>query len=191
MSAKGKISAAAFLLAAFLAGIVFATAGANIFHVGGAIGTESRGAGTQLDPSKVQAALDLQDAFTAVAQSVNPAVVQIMSERMAQRQGENPFEGTPFEDFFGPFGDRQNPGVPQEGLGSGVFVRSNGYIVTNNHVVEGADELNVRLIDGSHYTATVVGTDPYSDIAVIKIDADNVPFITFGSSDDLKAGQWV
>jgi serine protease Do len=195
MSAKGKVSAAAFLAAMFFAGVMFATVGANIFHLGDLVGTESLADGTEIDESQIGAAMDLQDAFTAVAESVNPTVVQIQSERMARQgdgQGENPFEGTPFEDFFGPFGGGpQGPGIPQAGLGSGAIVRPNGFIVTNNHVVEGADELIVKMFDGTEYDAEVVGTDPYSDIAVIRIEADDLPYITMGESEELKAGQWV
>nr|WP_272481536.1 trypsin-like peptidase domain-containing protein [Rhodothermus marinus] len=113
----------------------------------------------------------------AVAERVNPTVVQIRSERVIRRQPFrwNPFEGTPFEEFF----NFRMPDMPEEfrsqGLGSGVIIRADGYIVTNNHVVEGADELQVVLHDGTTYDAEVVGTDPQSDLAVLKIDAENLP----------------
>jgi serine protease Do len=81
--------------------------------------------------------------------------------------------------------------MPRSGLGSGVVVRENGYIVTNNHVVEGADELTVVMFDGSHHSAEVVGTDPVSDVAVIRIDQDDLPYVSLGDSENLRVGQWV
>ncbi len=173
---------------------MFATVGANTF--GDLVEGELLKGGTEIDESRVKAAMDLQDAFTAVAEAVNPTVVQIRSERSVdpqQSRGRNPFEGTPFEDFFGgPFGEiPPGPGTPQAGLGSGAIVRSDGYIVTNNHVVEGADELIVKLFDGTEYDAEVVGSDSYSDIAVIKIEATGLPYITMGESETLRTGEWV
>ncbi len=174
---------------------MFSTVGANLLHLGNYVGLEGFAGGTEMTDAQLGAALDLEGAFMNVAEAVNPAVVQIMAEKMPvqnQNDGQNPFEGTPFEDFFGPFGNGQRgPSVPQSGLGSGVFIRPDGYIATNNHVVSGADELQVKLLDGTVYDAKVIGADPYSDIAVIKIDADNMPFITIGQSDELRAGQWV
>jgi serine protease Do len=195
MSARGKASFATFLIAAFISGIVFSTMGANLFNLGQVIGTPGEAAQVQIDANTLEAALDLQEAFTSVAEAVNPAVVQIRSEVTAQSRqqgngGGNPFEGTPFEDFFDPDLGPMNPG-PQQGLGSGAIVRPDGYILTNNHVIEDTDELHVTLFDGSVYDAEVIGADPYSDIAIIKIDAENLPFISYGNSDELRAGQWV
>ncbi len=196
MSVKGKISIAVFVAAAFVAGIFFATAGANLFDFGDRVGTTStaapRSAGTtalsadQVDPKMAS----LEDAFTNVAESVNPAVVQIQAAKVVDRRRRNPFSGTPFEDFFGgPSGPDQEL---RQGLGSGVILRSDGYIATNNHVVEDADQLSVRMFDGTTYDADIVGTDPFSDLAVIKIDPDEeLPSISFSDSENVKAGQWV
>ena len=197
MSSKGRISLAIFLVAAFLSGILFSTVGANIFNLGHLVGTESRAEGTRVEVASTAA--DLEDAFTIVAESVNPTVVQIRSERAVRRQspfggGQNPFEGTPFEDFFGgPGGPGGGNDAPQysSGLGSGVIARADGYIITNNHVIDGADELEVVLFDGSVYDAEVVGTDPGSDLAVVKIDAEGLPQVSYGRSDQVRVGQWV
>jgi len=192
MSARGKISIAVIVSAAFLGGILFATAGANLFDAGEAVGittqAEPRPNGTTaVETSPAAGPASLQDAFTEVAESVNPAVVQIQAARTMERR--SPFAGTPFEDFFnrGPQGGEYQ----SEALGSGVFIRSNGYIVTNNHVVEDAEELSVRLFDGSSLNAEIVGTDPASDLAVIKVETSDRPSISFGSSEDVRVGQWV
>lgn len=197
MNAKGRVSIAVIVVVAFLSGIMFTTVGANIFDVGDKVGVESRAAeGTLIDEPDASAA-DLEDAFTQVADRVNQTVVQIRAERMPEDraqdgQRQNPFEGTPFEDFFGDFGFNmpQQP-QPRSGLGSGAIIRQDGYIVTNNHVVAGMDELTVMMMDGTEYDAEVIGTDQVSDVAVIKIDAQDVPFISLGNSDDVKVGQWV
>lgn len=191
MSTKGKVSVALFVGGAFLAGVLFATAGANLFGVGNAIGTAGQAA--SLDGSTaIQQSTDgnlrgLQNAFTKVSESVNPAVVQIRAQKVVERRMQNPFEGTPFEDFFqGP--ERE---FRSQGLGSGVVVRSDGHIVTNNHVVENAEQLSVKTLDGTEYDAQIVGTDPFSDLAVIKVDASDLTAVSFGNSDDLLTGQWV
>lgn len=137
--------------------------------------------------------------FSAAATSSAPAVVHIKT-RTKQRQVSNnlPKQRNPFSDFFGdsdPFSDFFNgPRVipEQRASGSGVLISTDGYIVTNNHVVDGADEINVTLTNRKSYKATVIGTDPNSDLAVIKIDAgNNLPYLVYGNSDDTKLGQWV
>ncbi|NQU27940.1 MAG: DegQ family serine endoprotease [Candidatus Marinimicrobia bacterium] len=129
-------------------------------------------------------------ALADVVEHANPAVVTITTERIYHIQ--NPYQGTPFEDFFKYHGDQ--PGREQRGqaLGSGVIVDSKkGYILTNNHVVEDADEIEIQLIDKRVVMATIVGTDPKSDLAVLQIDADNLTALKLGDSDKLRVGEWV
>jgi serine protease Do len=93
----------------------------------------------------------------------------------------------PWSDFFG---YQQQPHV-QEGSGSGVIISADGYIITNNHVVEGAEKLRVTLNNNKDYEATIVGRDPSTDIAVLKIDEEGLPAIVWGNSDEIRIGQWV
>ncbi len=191
MNAKGKVSVAALLLVAFFAGILLTTAGANLFGLGDVVGTRSQAQGTTRLDIENSVAVELSETFARVTQAVAPTVVQVRPENVVTRSpAASPFEGTPFEDFF------RVPDAPErefytQGLGSGVIIRSNGYIVTNNHVVEGADEVTVVLYNGEEYEAEIVGTDPYSDLAVLKIDAEGLPAVSFGDMDDVRVGQWV
>lgn len=186
------------VVVAFLSGIMFTTVGANIIDMGDRVGVETQAAEGTLIQDRLPSAADLEDAFTQVAERVNPTVVQIRAEQIPDRrqqengQRQNPFEGTPFEDFFGDFGFNgpQQP-MPRSGLGSGVIIRGDGYVLTNNHVVEGMDELTVVMMDGTRYDAEIIGNDPVSDVAIIKIDASGLPFISVGDSDNVKVGQWV
>lgn len=139
------------------------------------------------------------EGFTAAAERVLPTVVHIRaSVRMRAGGGGMPFDledlPEPFRDFFGPrgFGEQGQPRERmQQGSGSGVILSSDGYIVTNNHVVQDAEELEVVLNDKRSFTAEVIGTDPSTDIALIKIDASELPAINFANSDDVRIGQWV
>jgi serine protease Do len=88
------------------------------------------------------------------------------------------------------FGQEQGPQL-QQGSGSGVIISADGFIITNNHVVEGAQKLEVTLNNNKNYEAKVIGTDPSTDIALIKIDASNLPYMSWGNSDDVRVGQWV
>ena len=97
--------------------------------------------------------------------------------------------GNPFLDEF--FGLRRSQPQIQQGFGSGVILSKDGYIVTNNHVVEDAQKVKVILNDKREYDAKIIGTDPSSDLALLKIDADDLPFLTYGNSEDLKLGEWV
>ena len=120
--------------------------------------------------------------FAPAAKIASPAVVSINTSKAAAK---NPQMNDPWFRFF--FGD-QNPGEAQAGLGSGVIVSSSGYILTNNHVVEGADEIEVVLNDTRKTRAKVIGTDPDTDLAILKIDLDKLPVIVLGNSDDLQVG---
>jgi serine protease Do len=132
------------------------------------------------------AAADLSGAFVAVSEHVRPAVVFIRSEHRARADGQRLPPG--FEDFFPQF--KRRPQVEQ-GTGSGFIVSTDGYILTNNHVVAGAERVTVRLYDKREFSAKVVGTDPATDVAVIKIDAANLPSATLGNSDSTRVGEWV
>lgn len=139
--------------------------------------------------------------FTTAAEQGVEAVVNIENrQKYTVQQYANPFGGgsgdfDPFEFFFGPQQGQRQQSQPRQqerrSGGSGVIISPDGYIVSNNHVVEGADELIVTLHDGTIYKATLVGTDPSTDIALLKIDAKDLKTIPFGNSEDLRLGEWV
>lgn len=134
--------------------------------------------------------------FTKAAESSIHAVVHIKStvksvETAGRRQRQMI---DPFEYFFG-FGDRggseyMNP-QPSVGYGSGVIISKDGYIITNNHVIDKATEIEVTMNDNQKYVAKLIGTDPTTDIALLKIEGADFPYVSFGNSDDLKVGEWV
>ncbi|MCH5329129.1 MAG: Do family serine endopeptidase [Coprobacter sp.] len=127
--------------------------------------------------------------FTKAAESTVNAVVSIKSTTHAKQQQsmmQDPF----FEFFFGQRGGSIQP-QPRVGMGSGVIISTDGYIVTNNHVIEGADILEVTLNDKRAFNAKVIGTDPSTDLALLKIEATDLPIIPFGDSDKLQVGEWV
>jgi serine protease Do len=141
-------------------------------------------------------------AFRSVAKQVSPAVVYIEVEKeVEQQQRQNPFGNHPFGDeffrrFFGepPSQDnrRQAPKRRAQGQGSGFIITADGYIMTNNHVVGDADKVTVKLLDGREFEAEIVGTDPPTDVALIKIEADEeLPYLPLGNSDRLEVGDWV
>ncbi len=191
---KRKLSVASAVVAAFACGVFFVASAGNLVGL-----PQLGGADAHADPAGIATARDLESAFMDVAARVNPAVVQIHSARLMAEGGPgmqgNPFQGTPFEGFFNGPGGQGGQGMPQmpeqEGLGSGAFIRADGYIVTNNHVIDGADELTVRTFDGRTLPATVVGADPFSDLAVLKVEGDRFPTISFSGSGAVRVGQWV
>ncbi len=124
--------------------------------------------------------------FTAAAEKVMPAVVHIRSRSEGEHGGRN-YPSNPFEQFFGPQ-YRQGPSLSS---GSGVIISQDGYIVTNNHVIQGADEIEVSLTDNRTYTAELVGSDPDTDIALIRIEEDGLPYLAFVDSENAKVGEWV
>lgn len=130
--------------------------------------------------------------FTRAAEMTINAVVGIKNTQQAQQQQYSGMNDPFFDFFFGNrgYGQQQQP-KPREGYGSGVIISSDGYIVTNNHVIDKADQLTVTLNDKRQFEATLVGTDPTTDIALIKIDAKDLPVVNFGESDALKVGEWV
>ncbi len=140
--------------------------------------------------------------FTAPAEKSTPSVVHIRStmgnERVTQNRRRQAPEGLEdlFGDLFGggggqPFGGGGQPRAPREGAGSGVIIAADGYIVTNNHVIEDASEITVTLTDKREYKAKLVGTDPTTDIALLKIEEQDLPAMAFANSDNVKVGQWV
>ena len=142
--------------------------------------------------------------LTYAAEKSLPAVVHIKNVQNSKVQTVD-VQSDPFSDFFSdPFGFFGNPGrgnggtqkrkiqtQPRASSGSGVIISTDGYIVTNNHVVDGADELTVTLNDNRELSARIIGTDKTTDLALIKVDAKDLPAITIGSSDKLKVGEWV
>src|SRR5205823_4102437 len=143
-------------------------------------------AATPIPQPSLKATAELGDAFVGIADHVRPEVVFIRSQHVERAQDQRLPPG--FEDFFPNL--RRRPQV-QQGSGSGFIVSPDGYILTNNHVVAGADKVTVKLYDKREFTAKVVGTDPNTDVAVIKIDARNLPAVQYGNSDSARVGEWV
>lgn len=185
--------------------------------LGVALGLAVRGvaqsAGQEAEDAAVEQAKDLSTAFRTAARKVIPTVVKI---RVASRPAApeeidddeaspspdgNPFKGTPLEDFFKDHEDffgkrfpdfRMIPRLPRQGVGSGVIIDPSGVIVTNNHVVDGADEVIVELADGRELKATDIRTDPQTDLAVFRVKADSpLPAAKLGDSSKLEIGDWV
>ncbi len=138
--------------------------------------------------------------FADLVEQHSKAVVNISTEtkprKIAGREvPQNPFENSPFgqffEDFFGPNGIPQQPnGRPQQSLGSGVIISEEGYVVTNAHVVKGADIIKVRVGEDDEFEAKLVGSDTKNDVALLKIEGDKLPFVSFGDSDKVRVGDW-
>jgi len=149
--------------------------------------------------AEVQTLADASNAFVSISEHVTPAVVSIQAERDPRarpnrRQGQTPGQGQVppgFEEFFRQFDQQQPQQRSQESSGSGFIVSRDGYILTNNHVVEGADRVRVAMQDRRVFDARVVGRDPTTDVAVLKIDARNLTAITFGDDDKVRIGEWV
>ena len=171
-----------------------------------------RARGEEPPTAALEHASALSKAFRYAAEKATPSVVVVRSESKPSepargerggRRGGNPFRGTPFEDMFpdgmpegfefnGPDGEggRRMPG--RSGVGSGVIIDASGIVLTNNHVVEGADKVVVELPDGREFRATEIKTDPASDLAVVRLaDADGLPVAKLGDSDKLEIGDWV
>ena len=137
--------------------------------------------------------------FSDLAEKVKHGVVNVQVNKKVKVKGlegfgVNPFgERNPFEDFFGPFGgfDNNVPERKQRGIGSGLIISQDGYILTNNHVIEGAEEIKVKLANGKEFTGEIIGRDPKTDLALVKIDAKDLQPLKLGNSDDLKVGEWV
>lgn len=170
-----------------------------------AFGTQSAQAQSDSESAAIEHAYDLSSGFKKIARQVRPSVVNIRSTKRIM-PASAPFGGKggrgfeQFREFFGddmfrrffdsPGGSGQR-GYERNGIGSGVIVSEDGYILTNNHVIEGADEITVTLYDEREFKAEVVGNDARSDLAVLKIDADGLSFAVLGDSDAAEVGDWV
>ncbi|MEP6690016.1 MAG: Do family serine endopeptidase [Gemmatimonadaceae bacterium] len=186
--------------AAFVGGLFVASA-FNVTPFGYA---QQQSATASRPPAQVvQPVADMNNAFVSIAEHVTPAVVSIQTEHIARtaptgqgqgrlrprgQQGQVP---PGLEDFFDQFDPNQRQRAPVEGSGSGFIVSSDGYIMTNNHVVADADRVTVGLPDKRTFTAKVIGRDPTTDIAVIKIDGSNFPTVPLGNDETARVGEWV
>ncbi len=178
--------------------------GAVLFLVGGGLGVTLASGVGQTAPVATAAPVPVPGAptsFADLSEKLSKSVVNIKVTKVEKTGGpemfgmEGPGSGTPFDEFFGQFFG-QMPRMPRErrmqGAGSGFILSADGYIVTNNHVVEGAKEITVTLADKQEYQAKIVGRDPKTDIALLKISAKaELPSVALGDSDKLRVGEWV
>ena len=152
-----------------------------------------------LAATQILRAQGMPNSFADLSDNVSPAVVNITTSTVLNRPGDelNVPQGSPFDDLFKEFNDRNRRGAPEPerrgtALGSGFLISSDGYVVTNNHVIADADEIEIELRSGEKLTATVVGTDPRTDLALLKVEAATpLPYVNFGNSDEMRVGDWV
>ena len=160
--------------------------------------------GSAEEQESIQMLRKLGKAFAAVAEKASPAVVSVRVEKTTVQyysvpdwpfaEPFNPFEDDLWDFFFRRDLHRRQPRqrkFHQQAQGSGFIISPDGYILTNNHVVNDADKVTVKLLDGRQFTAKIVGTDPESDIGLLKIDQENLPFLELADSDAIEVGQWV
>jgi len=142
----------------------------------------------QVSPAQIVGAENLAESFRNASRTALAGVVYVQVEAAPRQASQmDQFRGTPFEDFF-----RGMPSpTPRSGSGSGFIISPEGYVLTNNHVVENATRVRVTMTDRRVFDATVVGRDPNTDVAVLKIDAENLPVVKIGDSDVLEVGDWV
>ena len=184
---RAKARLLGYTAAAFLGGLLLATGmewtagshAATLFQVGSPSITD------------VRPVAELSEAFVAISESVTPAVVNIRTETTQRVPAGHPQVPEPFREFF-----RQQPGqegqsVPLQGEGTGFLISPDGYIMTNNHVVEGAEQITVILQDRREFPARVVGRDPTTDVAVIQIEGSGFPTVRLGDPQATKIGEWV
>lgn len=182
--------------------IAFGVALAVLFFAGGMIATGRIGseAAPAVALTQTQAEPQAQDVYTGnpivqIVKKSSPAVVNIDTETMVTQNSRRlPFQGDPFfEEFFGQIvpPQQQQRQVPRQGKGSGFIIDKEGYVLTNNHVIEGADKIKVTLMDGRSFDAERVGQDPTFDLAIIKIKANGLPILELGDSDKTEIGEWV
>lgn len=177
---KTKMRVLFYVALAFMVGVGVAS---GLGWTEDAVATPAISAAPQLPAEAVQPARDLSESFVRVAEVVTPAVVSITTRRTVRAVSNDPFRnwfGTP---------DPETRPVPS--AGSGFLVSSDGYILTNNHVVEDADAITVQLEDRRSFEATLVGGDPTTDVAVIKVEGNDLPTLSLGDSDGARVGEWV
>lgn len=199
MGAKSsRVRFGAAVVVAFICGLVFAS-GFDLTRFGWAQG-KVNGSTTKPSASVIAPAADLESAFEAVADHARPAVVSIETERFAKVRPAGRIRGRngqplppSIEDLLRGFDDNGRPpsDQPEEASGSGFIVSSDGYILTNNHVVADADKVTVTLFDKTVFTAKVIGKDPTTDVAVIKIDGKDLPTLNLGDDAKARVGAWV
>jgi serine protease Do len=176
---------AAAVVIAFAFGLLFAS-GFDLTRFGFA---QDGSRGGKVSSSQVQSLAETGNAFEAIADHVTPSVVAIQTTRLPSAR---PRGGRPdIEEFFRNFQPEPQQRAPQEASGTGFIVSKDGYILTNNHVVADADKVSVTLSDKRVFDAKVVGRDPSTDVAVIKIDGDDLPVAALGDDNNARVGQWV
>lgn len=169
--------------------LVAGAAGAGYEARNAAFGQQAKPAVSTTATENLPSPADLSRAFINVAKKTKPAVVNIDVVEKVRRTARSETQDFPQIPGLPPFGQMQPQ--PRRGTGSGVIISADGYILTNNHVAGDADEIKVKLSDGRELNARRVGSDPETDLALIKIDSQNLPFAKFGNSDRIEQGEWV
>ncbi|CAN5837321.1 serine protease MucD [soil metagenome] len=187
-SSRAAIGAA--VVTAFICGLLFAT-GFDLTRFGFA--QDGKGSGAKVASSQVQSLAETGSAFEAIADHVTPSVVSIQTQRVrtARPRPRSPQSGGGIDDIFRNFEQQQPRDQVQDASGTGFIVSKDGYILTNNHVVADADKVTVTLLDKRTFTAKVIGRDPTTDVAVIKVDGNNLPVAALGNDEAARVGQWV
>jgi serine protease Do len=182
---RARLSAA--VVTAFVCGLLFAS-GFDLTRFGFA---QDGGKSAKVASSQVQSLAETGSAFEAIADHVTPSVVSIQTTRITNARQRGGSGRPDIEEFFRNFQPPSQQREPQEASGTGFIVSKDGYILTNNHVVADADKVNVTLLDKRTFDAKVIGRDPTTDVAVIKIDGENLPVASLGDDNNARVGQWV
>jgi serine protease Do len=184
-SLRTKLALTVVAFVSLILGVLLAS------NLGWTPGSIAQQEGAPVPAKQVEALEETSNAFITISRKVTPAVVSIRSERLQTVAMQDMEIPAPFEDFFQFRGPRPEGPIPQAAGGTGFIVREDGFVVTNNHVVEGAEQIRVELGDKRQFPATIVGRDPTTDIAVLKIEARDLPAVSLGDSDKVQIGEWV